>query len=282
MDADIHTLYESDFYRVLDFKCRCTDCKTSKPEYGNSFCISFVRKGNFLFNVFRNSMDSYTGCVLVTKPGYEHTVTHSHAVPDECTIFDFKEDFYNALIARYGNPRFLNNNDVHSTLVHADAETEFLHYSTIRYIITKSATKLEIDNQVMEIAERTMTTITDYEPNNKINNRLKKNHLATVECAKEYIVNNFLDDISLMQLADHCHVSPFHFSRIFKAFTSTSPHRYLLSVRLKNTELLLRNTNVPIIDIAYSSGFNSIEHFSAAFNQKYNCPPGKYRHNAVI
>ena len=41
MDADIHTRYHSDLYRMLDFKCRCTDYRTSKPEYAESFCISF-------------------------------------------------------------------------------------------------------------------------------------------------------------------------------------------------------------------------------------------------
>ncbi len=83
MDAVIHTLYTSDFYQILDFKCRCVDCRTSKPELANTFCISFVRKGNFLFNVFRRVLDSYNGTVLVTKPGYEHTVTHTHTVPDQ-------------------------------------------------------------------------------------------------------------------------------------------------------------------------------------------------------
>ena len=92
MEADIHSLYESDFYRILDFKCRCADCSTSRPEYSNAFAISFVRKGNFLFNVFRHSLDSYSGCVLISKPNM-NTVTHAHTVPDECTIFDFKRSF---------------------------------------------------------------------------------------------------------------------------------------------------------------------------------------------
>lgn len=116
MDADIHLLYESDFYRIHDFKCRCKDCNTSKPEYGKSFGISFVRKGNFIFNVFRNSLDSYNVCVLITKPEYERTVTHTHSSPDECTIFDFKNDFYKELLQHYGNTKFFRDNDLHSTL----------------------------------------------------------------------------------------------------------------------------------------------------------------------
>lgn len=277
MDAAINTLYESDFYRILDFKCRCTDCKTSKPEYSNSFCISFVRKGNFLFNVFRHSLDSYSGCVLVTKPGYERTVTHTHTVPDECTIFDFKSSFFQEVLDQYSSVRFLNDNDLHSTLLKTNAETEFLHFQILQLIITKSGSKLQIDNLVMEVVDKILLHATDYNPDHRINTRFKRNHLITIEKAKDYITRNFTNDISLSQVADYCNVSPFHFSRIFKAFTSVSPHQFLLSVRLKNSELLLKETTLPVADVAFSSGFNSIEHFTTAFRQKYQFPPARFR-----
>lgn len=277
MDADIHTLYESDFYRIMDFRCRCTDCRTSKPEYNATFCISFVRKGNFLFNVFRRSLDSYTGCVLVTKPNYERTVTHTHDVPDECTIFEFKNDFFAALLEHYGAIPFFQDNDWHSTLIKTSAEMEFLHFHIIKLVLNRSGSKLQIDNSVIEVIEKVLSNITDYKPDLKINPRLKKNHLITLERAKEYMANHFTEDISLLQIATHCYVSPFHFSRLFKTFTSVSPHQYLLTLRLKNAELLLSNTSQPVADIAFTSGFNSVEHFTAAFKQKYNCPPATYR-----
>jgi AraC-like DNA-binding protein len=44
-----------------------------------------------------------------------------------------------------------------------------------------------------------------------------------------------------------------------------------------HSEMLLRNTGQPVGDIAFSSGFNSIEHFSAAFKQKYKCAPVTFR-----
>jgi AraC family transcriptional regulator len=277
MEADIHTLYESDFYRVMDFRCRCVDCRTSKPEYSTIFCISFVRKGNFLFNVFRRSLDSYNGCVLVTKPGYERTVTHTHTVPDECTIFEFKQDFFTRLLEHYGKIPFFTDNDWHSTLIKTNAETEFLHFHLIKLILTGTSSKLQIDNLVMEVIEKVLANITDYKPDHRINARLKQNHLITIERAKEYLSDHFTDDVSLMQLAEYCFVSPFHFSRLFKTFTSESPHQFLLTLRLKNAELLLRNTSQPVADIAFSSGFNSVEHFTAAFKLKYKCPPGGYR-----
>jgi len=279
MQADIHTLFESDFYRIMDFKCRCTDCRVSKPEYSRSFCISFVRKGNFLFNVYRHSLDSYTGCVLITKPGYERTVTHTHTVPDECTIFDFKEDFYRELIHQYGNDKFFRSNDLHSTLVKTTPALDFVHYYILQLITQKSVSKLQMDNLVLEVIYKTLSAVTDYQPDPVINAVLKKNHLVTIERAREYITNHFTEDISLNEIAAYCYVSPFHFSRVFKTFTNVSPHQYMLLIRLRHAEMLLKNSVLPVSDIAFSSGFNSAEHFITAFRTKYKLAPNKFRAN---
>ncbi|GAA0540504.1 helix-turn-helix domain-containing protein [Chitinophaga japonensis] len=277
MDADIHTLYQSDFYRILDFKCRCTDCRTSQPEYNETFCISFVRKGNFIFNVFRHALDSYNGCVLITKPGYERTVTHAHAVPDECTIFEISNDFYPSLLQRYRHTRFFADNDLHSTLIRTGTETEFLHFYILQQVLQRSGSKLQADQLVMEMIDKVLHAVTDYRPDTRISSRLKQQHLTTIERAKAYITANFAQDISLMEIAAHCFVSPFHFSRIFKTFTSCTPHQFLLSIRLQHAAMVLRDTSVPVADAAFSSGFNSIEYFTAAFRQQYRCPPARYR-----
>lgn len=277
MNADIHTLFESDFYRVLDFQCKCTDCTTSKPEYSQCFSISFVRKGNFLFNVFRRSLDSYNGCILITKPYYERTVTHAHAVPDECTIFEFRPDFFQKLQQHYSRSKFFTNNDLHSTLLRTSTETEFLHFTIMQLILQRSGSKLQVDQLVMQVIDKVLSTVTDYTPDERIHDRLKKNHLTTIERAKEYITGNFTQDISLMEIAAHCYVSPFHFSRIFKTFTSCSPHQYLLSIRLQHAAMLLGNTQLTVGDVAFSSGFNSIEYFTAAFCRQYKCPPARFR-----
>jgi AraC family transcriptional regulator len=277
VEADIDNIYQSDFYRILDFKCRCTSCITSEPEYSASFCVSFVRTGNFLFNVFHHSLDSYNGCILVTKPGFERTVTHNHAVPDQCTILDFKSEFYEELMRQFPNTLFFKDNDLHSALVKANSELDFLHFKLLQGILRKSVSRLESDNLIMDILEKVVDAITRYKPDKKITTRIKRNHLTTIERAKEYIFVNFSEDISLSQLAEYCFVSPFHFSRIFKTFTGAAPHQFLLSIRLKNAEMLLLNTALPVADIAFASGFNSIEHFTAAFHQKYLRPPMRFR-----
>lgn len=281
MEADITTLYRSGFYQVLDFKCRCTDCATSKPEYVDTFSISFVRKGNFLFNVFRNSFDAHTGRVLLTKPGYEHTVTHIHEIPDECTIIEFTRDFYTQIKKHYRHHNFLSDPDIHSLQIHTTADTELLHHYLLSRLLSNKTDRLELDVIVLDILSKALNVVTSA-IQTSLPPRMKKNHLGTVEQAKDYMMQHFAEDISLTDIAAACCISPFHFSRIFRTFTGYSPHFFLLSVRLKNAELLLKITSSPITDIAFLSGFKSAEHFSATFSERFGHSPLKYRHQIRI
>jgi transcriptional regulator GlxA family with amidase domain len=98
-----------------------------------------------------------------------------------------------------------------------------------------------------------------------------------VENARAYIFENFAQNISLQQLAKHCLVSPFHFSRIFKTIMNISPHQYLAEVRLNHAKVLLTTTELSIADITYACGFNSPEHFATAYRQRYRINPTTQR-----
>ena len=78
-------------------------------------------------------------------------------------------------------------------------------------------------------------------------------------------------------VARNSFVSPFHFSRIFKQFSGYSPYQYLQLVRLKHAETLLKNTDLPITDVCFRSGFSRLDYFSAAFTKKYNIAPSRYK-----
>ena len=131
--------------------------------------------------------------------------------------------------------KFFTDNDIHSTLIRTDPELELLHFEAVRSVFERSG-KLKTDSLVIELLEKVMPNIANYQPNDQINEQLKRNHLITIERAKEYIAQNFTRDISLMEIASYSYVSSFHFSRIFKKFTSYSPHQFLLQLRLKNAE----------------------------------------------
>jgi len=178
------------------------------------------------------------------------------------------------------------SNDQHATLLKIHPDVELLHFQIWQHIAVqrvagRSCDKLLIDNLITEIVETVLGKLSDYKPDFDIYDSNKQNHLTTIERAKDYITRHFQENISLAEVAEYSHVSPFHFSRLFKKLTAWSPHQFLLQVRLKYSELLLKNTEIPIADIAYASGFNSLEHFSYAFRSRYRSAPLYFRRRLI-
>lgn len=279
MLADVHILHRSDFYRIADFKCHCDICSISEPEYNESFCISFIRKGFFEYRTFKRNEEVHVGRILLSKPGFEHTTRHIDQQPDITTVFEFTRAFHNEIADKYGNESawFFQNRDVHSILLTNNAETEYLHYRIVQKIVSGQATRLEIDEHVVNLLEKVIQILSNSTQPFHVEDKLKQLHLQTAESARDYLQQHFFENISLQELARHCCVSPFHFSRIFKSILQTSPHQYLSSLRLQHAQVLLSTSGLPVTDIAFECGFNSLEHFITAYKKKFKESPGNHR-----
>ena len=60
-------------------------------------------------------------------------------------------------------------------------------------------------------------------------------------------------------------VSEAHFARSFKDAFGVPPHRYLLTRRIEQATALLRDTDLPILDIALQTGWSSLGTFGRTF-----------------
>lgn len=280
LPADIHTLHSSGFYQLRDYKCNCVECHTSKKEYVNTFNLCFVRSGYFEFEVFRDNLEVHVGRVLITKPGSEHVARHIDDQPDICTVFDFQNDFYESLREhyRYELPWFFENNEIHSLLLKCAPELDYLHDSILK--LTKAsdnAPHLQIDDLVLRLVDRVMRSLSNSNNIEPVPANLRKFHLATIEKAKNYMLANFDKNIGLQHLAEHCCVSLFHFSRIFKSVLKVTPHQYLSEIRLNHAKVLLETTKYPVTQIALQCGYNSVEHFATAYKQRFETTPSETR-----
>ena len=101
--------------------------------------------------------------------------------------------------------------------------------------------------------------------------------LSLTETAKEYIKQNYQNNLSVSQIARTVNLSPSYFSRVFKDNTALSPYDYLLSVRLDKSKELLINSNLPVSEIAYQCGFNSTPNFIYFFKKETGLSPLKFR-----
>jgi transcriptional regulator GlxA family with amidase domain len=69
----------------------------------------------------------------------------------------------------------------------------------------------------------------------------------------------------VQRLARVSGVSEAHFARSFKEAFGLPPHRYLLTRRIERAKALLRETELPITEIAYETGWESLGTFGRTF-----------------
>lgn len=72
-------------------------------------------------------------------------------------------------------------------------------------------------------------------------------------------------------------VSEAHFARSFKRAFGVPPHRYLLTRRIERATALLRDTVLPITEIAFQTGWNSLGTFGRTFRDITGESPGDFR-----
>jgi AraC-like DNA-binding protein len=72
-------------------------------------------------------------------------------------------------------------------------------------------------------------------------------------------------------------VSEAHFARSFKEAFGVPPHRYLLTRRIERATALLRDTDLPIIEIAFQTGWESLGTFGRTFRDVTGKSPSELR-----
>jgi AraC family transcriptional regulator len=94
----------------------------------------------------------------------------------------------------------------------------------------------------------------------------------------DYIDRHLDDEIGLKQLARVAHFSPFHFHRVFSAWSGEVLGEYLRRRRIEVAAIRLRaQPELPVLRVALSVGFSSAEAFTRAFRTRFASTPSAWR-----
>ncbi len=99
--------------------------------------------------------------------------------------------------------------------------------------------------------------------------------------AIEFIESNLTRCLTLGCIAAAVELSPFHFARLFRLSTGTSPHRYVTHRRLEKAKQLLLDTNYSLSDVAAAAGFSHQSHMTYLFGRVAGTTPKLFRLNAL-
>lgn len=108
------------------------------------------------------------------------------------------------------------------------------------------------------------------------------NYAGMAEELIAYIGEHFAEDITGEELAKRAGLSQYHFIRTFRKATGFTPHEYLVNTRIANAKYLLKNSQMSIKDICYSTGFSCESVFCTSFKRHLGMTPLQYREQACL
>jgi len=92
-----------------------------------------------------------------------------------------------------------------------------------------------------------------------------------------YMLENYQKPINIESLSRQAEMGRTMFFREFRRLTGLSPNEFLNTLRLQSAMDLLRSTKKSIIDLAYTSGFQSLSTFNKHFKRYTGRSPREYR-----
>jgi AraC-like DNA-binding protein/PAS domain-containing protein len=96
----------------------------------------------------------------------------------------------------------------------------------------------------------------------------------------DYIESNLGEKIGLTTLAAMSGLSTYHFARAFHQSVGIAPHSYLLRRRVEHVEHMLRETQLPLSEIALATGFSDQSHLARHFHRLTGVSPSVARWKA--
>lgn len=92
-----------------------------------------------------------------------------------------------------------------------------------------------------------------------------------------YTYQNYTEPLNIEKMAKYLEINKCYFCQLFKKETGKTYSQFLNEIRIEKSKELLKNTDMSILDIALSVGYNNQNYYTMAFKKITGVTPLKYR-----
>ena len=100
---------------------------------------------------------------------------------------------------------------------------------------------------------------------------------ALISYVKNYIYENFDQNLSLDVLGEVVHLHPAYLSKIFKEVTNMNLSAYITDIRMQKAAELLEQTELKVHEVMELIGYRKSQYFSRLFKERFGVTPVEYR-----
>lgn len=248
----------------------CTSGPQDQPfeEQHSQTCVGIVMSGTFQYRTSTGRELMLPGSLLLGNAGDSFICGHEHGVGDHCISFFYTQQFCESFQADAGlvKPSFKS-----PRVPPARCLSPLVSRASELLAGADRASFEELGILVLAQAIQTQQGVvarpSEAEPSS----------LSRVTRVLRMIDNDSEMPQDLKSLARIARLSPYHFLRMFEGITGTTPHQYILRLRMRRAAVGLREGPTKISDIALASGFGDISNFNRTFRAEFGMSPRAYR-----
>lgn len=262
----------------------------TKPLHRHKYIqINYVSGGRGCHTVGGKTIGIEKGDIFIVPPYVPHSIGSDGKKPAEIIEFEFSADFIlpfsdneasSYLDFAYLEP-FMVAEEQMKPRFNLDGESrrkveDILDEALEEYNEQKDGYMLVVRALILKLLVVTGRAFsgeikgTDTE---KVLNKYKK----VVEQSKQYIQENYTENLTLDTISAAVNYSRSHFSYLFKAVTGKTYVEYLNEVRIFKAASLLRETDMNVVEISFEVGYNSIANFNKNFKLIMGKTPRQWR-----
>jgi AraC-like DNA-binding protein len=240
--------------------------------------VSFTRKGlgevymlEKQFNLFYTPTWD-TACDL--KSGLEYSTLvitfDAHYLDKLAPHFPFLEAFLQHV--RAGCPAILS--DIYN---YANIQMMGIAHDILYGDFSEKVKNLYVEAKVMELLIQALDKVGHFHNNTAARIVLRPYDIERIKEAAELLIQNMDNPLTIVELAHRVGLNDYKLKKGFKQIYGTTIFNYFMSARMERAKSLLEETNIPIMDIAYMTGYRNISNFITAFRKNFGGSPGSLR-----
>ncbi len=254
--------------RLVDVTCSLGPSDKPYPEsHGAAWTIALVRRGAFVYRAADTNRlhPLRAGWLLVGRPEAGYECSHEHTGGDDCTALVVSHDLIAEVAAATKGCR--------APVVASPVLPPIARVAALLER-TRARRDADLDEAAYLVAEAVLAHPHGSASDERVSATIHRDRVAD---AIETIEASCREPLALSQLAARANLSPFHFLRVFRRTTGTTPHQYLIGARIRRAARLLLDTKRSVTEIAYDVGFEDLSNFVRTFHRVVGSSPRAYR-----
>jgi AraC family transcriptional regulator len=262
-------LAAGDGWSLHEIVCRAGPSDRPFEEQHNGFSVAAVLEGSFTYRSDAGHGLLYPGALLLGNNGSCFECGHAHGIGDRCVSLNVHEEEFSEVAAttastsrfRFSAPSLPPSPRTLPIVAHMEA-------------LSFAPPSLRSDELALRIIEQVIAAMTgDRQTQAAPTGRETRRVVEAIRLVEADAAR----PVELKAMATAAGMSKYHFLRVFRRLTGVTPHRYLVSARLRRAALALASSRRPVIAVALDAGFGDLSTFNRTFRAVFGLTPTQYR-----